>query len=70
MNNLAMMQQLLQSQKNSPDMAQMMNPAMMNPAMLYQNQINLYQALQDPSTVAMLIQQQQALHQQLQVKQN
>jgi hypothetical protein len=68
MNNLAMMQQLLQSQKNSPDMAQMMNPAMMNPAMLYQNQINLYQALQDPSTVAMLIQQQQALHQQLQAQ--
>merc|ERR1712127_339968 len=63
-----MMQQLLQSQKNSPDMAQMMNPAMMNPAMLYQNQINLYQALQDPSTVAMLIQQQQALHQQLQAQ--
>merc|ERR1719394_459044 len=33
------------------------------------NQFNLYQALQDPATVALLIQQQQALQQQLQAQQ-
>lgn len=46
-----------------------LNQMLMNPALLYQNQFNLYQALQDPATVALLIQQQQVLQQQLQAQQ-
>jgi la-related protein 6 len=68
MNNFLMNNQAQygQATKSQNDMSQMFA---MNPALLYQNQFNLYQALQDPATVALLIQQQQALQQQLQAQQ-
>lgn len=68
MNNFGLMNQAQygQANKSQNDMSQMFA---MNPALLYQNQFNLYQALQDPATVALLIQQQQALQQQLQAQQ-
>jgi len=68
MNNFGMINQAQygQTTKSQNDINQMFA---MNPALLYQNQFNLYQALQDPATVALLIQQQQALQQQLQAQQ-
>jgi len=66
MNQTMNQAQYAQANKSQNDMSQMFA---MNPALLYQNQFNLYQALQDPATVALLIQQQQALQQQLQAQQ-
>lgn len=69
MNNFAMMNQAAQYTQAGKSQAEMNQMFAMNPALLYQNQFNLYQALQDPATVALLIQQQQALQQQLQAQQ-
>merc|ERR1712050_17616 len=69
MNNFAMMNQAAQYSQAGKSQAEMNQMFAMNPALLYQNQFNLYQALQDPATVALLIQQQQALQQQLQAQQ-
>lgn len=69
MNNFGMMNQNQFTAGGKASQSEMSQMFAMNPALLYQNQLNLYQALQDPATVALLIQQQQALQQQLQAQQ-